>query len=365
MYLISIIIIVAMTIPLFAALVFMPYFTRETDSFGVSVSEETFRSEPLRKLRRQYAWISAVLYSLILIGCFLVSSSFPDVNKEVLITAGILAMVACSIGMSIKFHFIMKKMKASSLPSAPPKRQILALDTNFRRRKLILSNRWFLIHGVITAISTVWTLYYYDHIPQQLAMRFDFEGNVTQFADKSYVAVLFPNIMQILIILMFALINWSIVKSKQQIDASNPADSADRNAIFRRRWSFFNIMSGLIIVLLFSFIQLNMILKLNPDIIALVSLLMPALMVIWAMVLTFTTGQGGSRIRRQREASKAQPVDDDAHWKLGIIYFNSKDPSLFVEKRQGIGWTVNLGQPKIILIIFVPVAVIIAVSFLV
>ncbi|MDO4443020.1 MAG: DUF5808 domain-containing protein [Slackia sp.] len=39
------------------------------------------------------------------------------------------------------------------------------------------------------------------------------------------------------------------------------------------------------------------------------------------------------------------PIDDDAHWKLGIFYFNPDDPSIWLPERFGIGWTVNFARP--------------------
>jgi uncharacterized membrane protein len=60
-------------------------------------------------------------------------------------------------------------------------------------------------------------------------------------------------------------------------------------------------------------------------------------------------GQGGTRIPEYRPAlSGAPPAGDgtlDSHWKLGMIYFNRSDPALVVEKRFGIGWTLNIGHP--------------------
>ena len=35
----------------------------------------------------------------------------------------------------------------------------------------------------------------------------------------------------------------------------------------------------------------------------------------------------------------------DACWKLGLIYFNPADPAFLVEKRFGIGYTMNFGNP--------------------
>jgi len=44
----------------------------------------------------------------------------------------------------------------------------------------------------------------------------------------------------------------------------------------------------------------------------------------------------------------ASPIGDrseDRHWKAGFLYVNSSDPALFVEKRFGIGYTLNFGRP--------------------
>jgi uncharacterized membrane protein len=36
---------------------------------------------------------------------------------------------------------------------------------------------------------------------------------------------------------------------------------------------------------------------------------------------------------------------EGGRWILGMIYFNPRDPSIIVERRVGIGWTINLGNP--------------------
>ncbi|MFY9689896.1 MAG: DUF5808 domain-containing protein, partial [Candidatus Acidiferrales bacterium] len=41
----------------------------------------------------------------------------------------------------------------------------------------------------------------------------------------------------------------------------------------------------------------------------------------------------------------------DEHWKMGVLYFNPADPALFVEKRFGIGYTLNFGHASSLLII--------------
>ena len=47
--------------------------------------------------------------------------------------------------------------------------------------------------------------------------------------------------------------------------------------------------------------------------------------------------------------------NDDEKWIYGFIYYNKENPKLMVEKRLGIGWSINMAQPmgKLITIILV------------
>ena len=53
--------------------------------------------------------------------------------------------------------------------------------------------------------------------------------------------------------------------------------------------------------------------------------------------------------------------DEDHFWKLGIFYFNRADPALWVEKRFGSGWTVNLAKPMawlfFLIILLIPILI--------
>ncbi|MEK3732114.1 DUF5808 domain-containing protein [Paenibacillus sp. FSL M8-0334] len=351
-------------VPIALTLAFMPLFTRETISFGVSVSEEMNRSEPLNRLRRRFIRISCIGYALIF-AASLTGMIRLDMNGQGwLLTVCITAMLVFHTFLYLRFHFMAKTIK-ETLPQSSPQRQIVAVDTSFRNTKLVLSNLWFLIHAAIAGISAVWTLTYYDRIPDTLAMKFDFAGNVTQTAAKSYLNVFLPNILQVIMILVFLMINWSIGNSKQQLDPNRPEQSKARNTIFRRRWSLFSIMSGLLIVLLFSCIQVNMVLQLDPNLLTVVSLIIPVVIVVAALGLTITTGQGGSRIGRTPDASPSTyHPNDDRHWKLGLFYFNRQDPSLFVEKRMGVGWTINHAHPLGWLILLAPIVLIVLVTLL-
>jgi hypothetical protein len=91
-----------------------------------------------------------------------------------------------------------------------------------------------------------------------------------------------------------------------------------------------------------------------PPVFSLLQAPVPA-MKVWSVALLLTilvfvislmrAGQGGTRLT----AAAPRAVGDrtaDARWIGGLIYFNPTDPALFVERRIGIGWTLNFGNPR-------------------
>ncbi len=93
------------------------------------------------------------------------------------------------------------------------------------------------------------------------------------------------------------------------------------------------------------------------------------------VALGITTGQGGSRIAASSHGHTAEanglagvPLDatdrlDDRYWFLGSIYANRNDPSIFVERRFGLGWTINFGNPRAVLVMVALLVMPLAVVF--
>jgi len=336
--------IVALFIPVSVMLVAIPFLSRETVSFGISVSEESYHGPQLRRMRKQYAWISGTIYALLLLGCLYSLMNVGEQGQATVLSIYITAVIVCSAAMNFIFYLRMKKTKAS-LPVSGQQSGKIAIDTRFRSKKITMSNRWFILHIAVMLVSAILAFVYYDRFPATIAMKYDWHGEVTRTADKSLRTVLGPNLMQLVMIILFMFMNRMILKSKQQIHPDHPELSARRNALFRLRWSMFNVVSGMIITLLLSFIQLNMRYGLPGNVVFPITLLMPAIVILMALFLSFSTGQGGRRIGRPSGGTSNTAVNDDRFWKLGFVYYNPNDPAMFVEKRMGIGWTINFARP--------------------
>jgi uncharacterized membrane protein len=54
----------------------------------------------------------------------------------------------------------------------------------------------------------------------------------------------------------------------------------------------------------------------------------------------------------------------DGRWILGIFYFDRNDPAMFIEKRFGIGYTMNMGRPASWIILIAALLVVPTVALL-
>jgi uncharacterized membrane protein len=63
--------------------------------------------------------------------------------------------------------------------------------------------------------------------------------------------------------------------------------------------------------------------------------------------LVLRVGEGGAHVEAPvADAPLSDGLADNRRWKMGVFYVNAEDPSLFVEHRFGIGYTVNFGNRR-------------------
>jgi len=75
---------------------------------------------------------------------------------------------------------------------------------------------------------------------------------------------------------------------------------------------------------------------LKPEAAGLIGVAVMALIVVWYLLLI--------QLNRRTTTAALGDRTPDACWKLGMFYVNRADPSFFVAKRFGIGYTVNFGN---------------------
>lgn len=348
-------------IPIMIITLVMPYITRKTESFGVSIPEEIYNCRELVVMRKKYV-VQLGIVSAGMLLFQLISIYFGGVawiNKSFLIL--IPCYLIISFMLYLSFHKQMKKLKEER-KWGESKKQTIAINTKFHSQKKVYSNGWFIIPLAISIGTIILTSIFFDKIPNKIPMKYDFEGNVTNWSNKSYWSVYQLPFIQLFLSGLFLYMNQAISKSKQQINAANPEKSMQQNVIFRKRWSLFLIITSILITILFFLIQLSFIIDMNQAILQGVSLGLVAFIILMAIIISIVTGQGGSRVKiTKKENNMMVNYNDDQYWKLGVFYYNRNDPSIWVEKRFGSGWTMNFARPLgwiiILIILFIPIII--------
>lgn len=342
--------------------------SRNNILLGIKIPEEKMKTNEVKKLVKGYTRENIIvgIPTLILISLLIYYiDNIYIFTLSIFIYMGILFLIYLRWNKKAKD---LKKEKQWDKFSS----ETIVIDTKFSRDKgktNIISRKWFLIPLGLVLISAILSLVMYPSLPDQIPTHWDIKGNVDGHMNKSImVAMLMPMVQFFMVIIMY-FSNHFIIKSKQQIDSKNPEISLKRNIIFRKAWSIYLIVTLIILEIFFTLMNMvSLGILSNMRVINNLNLIVTGFIVIGAIVLSVTIGQGGDKlkVKDEEETSETYNIDDDDLWKLGnSIYYNPDDSSIFIEKRVGSGWTVNAGRPVGMVIMIAPFIIIILTLFII
>ncbi len=351
-------------IPMLVIFAMTPYITRKTESFGISIPQNIYDNVEVKKIRENYRNNVIMLGSIIFIISLIIAFYVPHQLNAMVLPAGVCAEIGFIFVLYLKNHRKMKELKQKN-NWLDQKSQKIIVDTSFRQKIKRVSPWWFLSYIVIILATVSIGLIMYEKIPNQIPMNYALNGEITRWVQKSYKVLFYIPFVQLFIMILMVFVYWIIGKAKQQIDAAHPVKSIKQNTAFRYRWSAFTVFMGLLLLIMFGFMQLTMIGMIqNLWFVSVFPMIMTCVIIFAAIFLSITTGQGGSRIPILRNSSNdVVNRDDDKHWKLGMFYYNPDDPAVFVEKRFGVGWTNNFARPLSWILLIGLFVLIIALSF--
>ncbi|WP_441249074.1 DUF1648 domain-containing protein [Kitasatospora sp. McL0602] len=241
-------------------------------------------------------------------------------------------------------------------------RQGTAADTSLRTRPVRFPWPWAVPAVLIVAATTAIGVTRYGGMPPQLATHFGTDGTVDRFAPKSVASAFAPVFAQFGLTAVILLTVWLVLRGRADLDPAEPAASAARH----RR---FVVRTSAAILVLAGAADLTILLAAlriwhGDRTISPAQLLTPVLFGLAAVVVVAVrTGKAGSRPTAAEPPTGLVHVDDDRYWRLaGTVYANRQDPALLVPKRLGIGWTVNLGNPRSLLLVALIAGFVVAMS---
>ena len=151
---------------------------------------------------------------------------------------------------------------------------------------------------------------------------------------------------------MFIFLHRYTISSKKIINSGTAKGTLEQQNKFRRYGAVFLYVMGLDTIIMFFAMQIAMLKGLEMKLIVGVFGALTALIGIIGVGILIYIGQGGKNITVKDEGEIIYR-DDDRFYKIGLFYYNKQDPAIMIQKRVGIGYDLNYGNPisKILAII--------------
>ena len=212
---------------------------------------------------------------------------------------------------------------------------------------------------LLTALGTVaFATVRYETLPDRVPTFSSLLGITDELSDKSINVVLFVPSLNLVFSSAFALVAVLMARAKRSVRGGSGGRSAEAQDAFRIVMSQTLSGSALFICLLLTFLSVQMIriaLSQTQSLGVGMGLVAGAMLVFMlaSLIRIFRHyGQGGALLEEGSvDAPLTGGLADNAHWILGMIYVDKEDPSILVESRFGIGYTMNLGNRTAVLII--------------
>jgi len=347
------------SIILFFSTIFVNKFSNNGIIFGVRVPKEYEKDEDIIKLEKEYKknYLIFILPLIILINLMVAFTS----KISLFLLWIIILIVVTNIPIFIYWKKTMKLKDHKGWESLG--KNVVIVDTTIRKPKVrednvVIKTKYFLVLLIIPLITVIATLIAYKNVPNPFPIHYNAEGIADSFVNKEgfkgfFYLVLFPTLIQVGMIVFLAVLNKFAINSKVEINSGTLEEIKKQRKVFKKVNSILLFIIALEISLMFAFVQFCTIYSWNINLVNIIGLSTILITVIIFLIISYKIGQGGKNIKFDKEEKEVYR-DDDKNWILGSFYYNKNDPSIFVEKRIGVGWDINLGNPIGALLMIVP-----------
>jgi len=349
---------------------FMPKFLKPTEAFGVYIPDSHVKDPVVMKLKSRYTTFVFTFGIIIFIG-YLWWSLTQNPPEEILVLVSVstqLTTLIMSIGYYFVMHFRVKKRKESE-KWLSGKSEVRVIDVKFQEKLKLIPRVIFIIPMIVTVGLIIYTFMKYDQMPEMIPTHWGPTGEADAFSEKTYFSVIALPLILLVMQGMFLMMSEGMKFSGARLNPSNKKTSLVQQLAFRKYTSLLALFVTIGITLILGYFHLQII---HPEI--------SLSIIMWALPLTFLlltfvvigiyaikVGQSGSRLKVEGDSPLIEnkiAVDEDQYWKGGIFYMNKNDPSIMVEKRFGVGWTLNFAHPVSWIVFLIPLLLIFGITLL-
>jgi uncharacterized membrane protein len=344
----------------------IPFLVKRTIIFGVTVPEKHIKNEQLLSYKKRYTLLISLLSLVVLAGYVIwVLGTNPGEELTVLVGSFIqFGIILFSLSLYFFFHgkTLQLKKKNNWLENL---KQVKVSDLSVRSRDEMIPWYLFLLPMIVTVGVIGYTVLQYDLLPEQIPTHWRMNGEADAFTEKTPMSAILMPLTLLAMQVMYLGIHIGKNKSGIKLSATGTNASRVRQLTLRKYSSWLMFGVSFLLTVLFSYFQLTTI---HPDLFAgtaMAAAPMIFLVVILASTIAFAVKVGRSdKHPIDIEEEEITDYDEDSYWKGGLFYFNRNDPSIFVEKRFGVGWTLNFANPLGYFIFILPLVIVLVLSLL-
>lgn len=315
--------------------------------FSVSVPTSAWDDPRIRRLMNRYVTIviaATVLFTVAALALCLMGNA--EASLAVVVVA-LLALMVIGYGLILRYRAKVQGLKRACGWAAQSQQHVATIGEGVEQAPRPISLAWNWLYVPLVALTAAVVAVGYGSMPDVVPMHVDVSGNVTDMAPKSPMVAAFPVALEVFLAAVFAFCHWMVLRSKKGLEPGRPASSSWAYGMFAYAQTAFLLVMGLACTAACGLgMALAMIGIVSMGVAVAVIIGVALLCVVGDLIVGVKYGQSGSRVFRM-EASDTLLSDDDRFWKLGMLYCNPDDASLFLPQRSGIGWTVNWGRPAV------------------
>ncbi|WP_285394915.1 DUF1648 domain-containing protein [Lysinibacillus sp. fls2-241-R2A-57] len=335
-----------------------PHLTRKSIVFGVSIPEPYVQHQQLRTFKKHYSMLVGSIAATFLLGQ--ISLLFLSIQEEKFVLLSFIllfVMLLVSAGLYMSYHIKIKKLKKQENWEAHVK-TVYVTDLSIRDKDEVLSPTFFLLPIIVTLALITFTYMNYNAIPDVFATHWNAAGEVDGWTEKTWISVIIMPLILLGTQISLFIMSFGMKSAKIQLSAQAKEASANRELTQRKYGSWYLVainynMTILLVVLHYTTVILKK--QTAPYFFPLFIVFM---IVTFGGLILFIWKLSRSNERFDDLHTNETASADDRYWKWGIVYINKNDPSLLVQKKYGVGWTVNMANKWsyiILLVIFLPI----------
>ncbi|WP_105301222.1 DUF1648 domain-containing protein [Anaerococcus marasmi] len=316
---------------------FVTSYSKRGYVLGVRLSEGLEKDREVKKIVKDYR-ILTILVGFAL-ALFILGLSYLIENEALLNFIYILSIFLTYIPLVLAN----KKLKLLAKDQKVDKRKLVSLD--YSKVKIFNKREFFGLYLGLLLIVIIFAIRIhldYENFPDKLIMHMNSKGEIDGIADKSYLSIQSPTMVSFFMLAVMFFTNLSQLLSKMRISPDIPEESLDRLLETRRIWTYYYAASAILFIALFQ-VGIPSFMKTGDDsLVEILALIAVGFSIGGSILIGKFRSVDGSALNK---TGRYGYEEEDDKWILGgLIYYNPDDPAIFVEKRVGVGTTMNFAN---------------------